>query len=231
MVNESLQTSEPLRRVFFALWPSEAQRSALAAAAQSASQATAGRPVPALNFHVTLVFVGSVAETRLQDLFEVAEHVSAAIRSSGEFGSGPLQLAFDTVEYWQKPKIRCATASVPSAAASALSEALKTRLLAAGFTPDLKGSSPVGHEAGGFRPHVTLARKVAYPIQPIAIRPVLWSFTDFALVDSRTDAVDRPKAASKSSLSARMSLSCARFRTEVTLTSRNPHSDGSHTVF
>lgn len=181
-------TSEPTRRVFFALWPSQEERRALAEVAQSALQAGGGRLVPAFNFHVTLVFVGSVAEARMQDLVKIAGEVSAAARGSREFGSGPLQVAFDAVEYWRKPKIICATAGMPSAAASALSEALGTGLLAAGFTPDLKILWSVGgHQIQEFRPHVTLARKVAHPIHPIGIQPVLWSFTDFALVDSRTE--------------------------------------------
>jgi 2'-5' RNA ligase len=182
-----MPTSEPTRRVFFALWPSEEQRRALTDAASS-SQAEGGRLVPARNLHLTLVFVGSVPEARVQDLFEIAEHVSTAARKSREFSNGQLQIAFDAIEYWRKPRIICATASKPSAAASALSEALKTRLLGAGFTPDLKSLSSVGgHQIQEFRPHVTLARKVAHPIHPICIQPVLWSFTDFALVDSRTE--------------------------------------------
>lgn len=182
-----MRTSEPVRRVFFALWPSEEQQRALADAAQSALHAERGRPVPAVKFHVTLVFVGSVAEVRVQELFKIAEHVSADARNSREFGSGPLQVAFDAVEYWRKPKILCATASMPCAAASALSEALNSRLVAAGFTPDLKSSGSVGkHQAQEFRPHVTLARKVAHPIHPVPIQPVLWSFSGFTLVDSRT---------------------------------------------
>jgi 2'-5' RNA ligase len=152
-----------MRRVFFALWPSEEQQTALAGAARSALQAEGGRLVPAVNFHVTLVFVGSVAEARIQDLFKIAEHVSAAARSSGEFGRDPLQLAFDAVEYWREAKILCATASMPSAAASALSAALKTRLLAAGFTPDLKP----------FRAHVTLARKVPHGSHDRSMHSVL----------------------------------------------------------
>jgi 2'-5' RNA ligase len=166
-----------MRRVFFALWPSEGQQTALADAAQSALQAEGGRLVPALNFHVTLVFVGSVAEGRVQDLFTIAEHVSTAARSSREFGGGPLQLAFDAVEYWKKARIICATASAPSAAASALSEVLKTRLLAAGFAPDLKP----------FRAHVTLARKVPHGSHDHTMQSVPWSFTDLALIDSRTE--------------------------------------------
>jgi len=177
-----------MRRVFFALWPSEEQQTALAGAARSALLAEGGRLVPAVNFHVTLVFVGSVAEARMQDLFKIAEQVSVPARSSGEFGWDPLQLPFDAVEYWRKAKLLCATAGMPSAAAGALSAALKTRLLTAGFAPDLKSSWSVGgRQIQEFRPHVTLARKVAHPIHPIGIEPVLWSFTDFALVDSRTE--------------------------------------------
>jgi 2'-5' RNA ligase len=176
-----------VRRVFFALWPSEAQQAALADAAQSASQAADGRLVPAINFHVTLVFVGSVAEVRMQSLFKIAEDVSAAW-SSCESDGAPLQLAFDAVEYWRKAKIICAVASTPSATASALSEVLKTRLLAGGFTADLKSSGSVGRpETQSFRPHVTLARKLLRPIPAMDIGPVAWSFTEFALVESRTE--------------------------------------------
>jgi 2'-5' RNA ligase len=166
-----------MRRVFFALWPSEEQQTALADAAQSALQAEGGRLVPALNFHVTLVFVGSVAAERMQELFKIAEHVSTVARNSREFGSGPLRLAFDAVGYWSKARIICATASTPSAAASALSEVLKSHLLAAGFAPDLKP----------FRPHVTLTRKVVRPIRPSDMPPVVWSFEEFVLAESKTD--------------------------------------------
>jgi len=167
-----------MRRVFFALWPSEEQQTALVGAARSALQAEGGRLVPAVNFHVTLVFVGSVAEARMQDLFKIAEQVSGAARSSGEFGWDPLQLPFDAVEYWRKAKLLCATAGMPSAAAGALSAALKTRLLTGGFAPDLKP----------FRAHVTLARKVPHATGDHTMQSVLWSFTGFALVESRTES-------------------------------------------
>jgi 2'-5' RNA ligase len=179
-------SSEPVRRVFFALWPSEEQGRALAEAAQSPSQAEGGRPVPALNLHVTLVFVGSVPEARMQDLFEIADDLSSSVRQSREFSSGQLQIAFDAIEYWRKPKIICATASKPSAAASSLSEALKIRLLAAGFTPDLKSLWLVDNlTITNFRSHVTLVRKVSRPIVTMPIEPVNWSFKEFALVESR----------------------------------------------
>jgi len=57
-----------------------------------------------------------------------------------------------------------------------LSTALKLQLTSAGFTPDLKP----------FRAHVTLARKVSHSIPTMEMDPVVWRFTEFALVDSRT---------------------------------------------
>ena len=173
-----MPTAEPTRRVFFALWPTEEQRRALAESAQSVSQAEGWRLVPALNLHVTLVFVGSVPEARMQDLSKIADDVSSTARKSRELNSDQLQIAFDAVEYWRKPRIICAIVSKPSAAASALSEALKLSLLAAGFTPDVKP----------FRAHVTLARKVPHGSHDRALQSVHWRFSDFALVESRTES-------------------------------------------
>ena len=46
-----------------------------------------------------------------------------------------------------------------------------------GLTPDRKP----------FRSHVTLARKVARPKALPGLRPVVWRFDAFALIDSRTE--------------------------------------------
>ena len=61
---------------------------------------------------------------------------------------------------------------------------MKRELVAAGFTPDLKP----------FRPHVTLARKVRVAggrerirDEGLELRPIRWTFSSFALVDSRTE--------------------------------------------
>ena len=49
-------------RLFFALWPTDAVRAELAAAAPSYS--CLGRAIAARNLHITLVFLGSVAQAR-----------------------------------------------------------------------------------------------------------------------------------------------------------------------
>jgi 2'-5' RNA ligase len=194
---ESLDSRDAGQRVFFALWPDDGLRTAFARATSEAVRASGGRPVPAHNLHATLVFLGSVAKRRIPQIEAIANRVAAAsgaaaeAAAAGSAASGtvvsstasadaPLRpsLVFDRIEHWEKPRLLCATTSTSSAAASALAEALRQNLTAAGFTPDLKP----------FRAHVTLARKVPRGSHESTMHSVLWSFTEFALVESRTGA-------------------------------------------
>lgn len=160
--------------MFFALWPDPALQSALVAAAGNVVAATGGRPVLPASLHVTLAFLGAVSDA---DLGKV-EAIAAEVASKAE--RTPVQLAFNAIEYWKKAQVLCATAPASTAGTSladALATTLKSHLVAAGFTPDLKP----------FRAHVTLVRKVPRGTHDRALQPVLWSFTDFTLIDSRTE--------------------------------------------
>ena len=159
------------QRLFFALWPDEAARLALEAATDRAVRRCGGRPVPAANLHVTLMFLGSVASERLSEVQSLARAVAAACVQEQ-----PLALTFDRLVHWSVPHILCALAQAPDAAGR-LAAALKDVAAAAGFTPDLKP----------FRAHVTVARKVLHAAHLPALRPVAWHFADFALIDSRTE--------------------------------------------
>jgi RNA 2',3'-cyclic 3'-phosphodiesterase len=130
--------------------------------------------VPPENFHVTLAFLGSVPAARIPDV--VAIGVDAASRVT----QSRVGVTLDTIEYWKKSKVVVATARPAldgSPCGNVLAGALGSQLTDAGF----------GREVPAFHPHVTLARKIAHPIHSIGIQPVLWSFGDFALVDSRTE--------------------------------------------
>ena len=167
--------------MFFALWPAHALQVCLAETTQSVVLAAGGRPVPPENFHVTLAFLGLVPEARISQVEAIAHEVARA----------PVQVIFDAIEYWKKPKLICATArpaAAGNASAGTLAGALKSHLTGAGFTPDLKP----------FRAHVTLARNVPHGTHDRAIQSVLWTFTHFALVESRTG----PSGASYSVLSS-----------------------------
>jgi len=164
--------------VFFSLWPNEPLRSAFAHATRKAVRASGGRPVPAHNLHVTLAFIGSVPERRIPELKLIADQVAATFPQQAT----PLRLTFERIEHWKKAQIICAIAAAQSEGAAApvdsLAGTLKKEAVGAGFAPDLKP----------FQAHVTVARKVARPPRSLDMPSVLWSFTDFALVESRTEA-------------------------------------------
>jgi len=184
------------RRLFFALWPEEPMREALAAAVGGAIAAMHGcRPVPLANLHVTLAFLGAVPEAALGALTELAGEVSRrpalahpapgptdavggmpADHGHGQLAHSALEIQLDTIEHWRRAEILCAAASRMPAAAEELSRTLRTTLLAGGFHPDLKP----------FRAHVTLARHIRRAPRDLGMPVVTWSFDEFALIESRT---------------------------------------------
>jgi RNA 2',3'-cyclic 3'-phosphodiesterase len=158
---------EPTRRLFFALWPDPAMREAMVRATCTAARASGGRPVPAANLHVTLAFLGAVPERRLEELAEVARGAAAG---------GSLEIAFDHLEHWRAAQLLCALPAAVPAPVTMLARRLQDVLAASGFAPDLKP----------FRPHVTVVRKVSRAGRIGQIHPVAWSFTELALIESRT---------------------------------------------
>ena len=171
-------SAAPTRRLFFALWPDAAQRAALAHAAGKTVRHSGGRPVPESSLHVTLVFLGSVPEPRLEDLRAIARGAAAAFPRSAL----PLAVSLEGFEHWAKPQILAVIGceeeeqSAPASGVAQLAGILTRETAASGFCPDLKP----------FRVHVTVARKVARPPYSSEMRKVLWSFDAFALVESRT---------------------------------------------
>jgi 2'-5' RNA ligase len=173
--------NSPTRRLFFALWPDETMRAAFVHATHKAVRSSGGRPIPEHNLHITLVFLGSVAESRIADLRAIASRAALTSMQAAPDEGLPPQLIFDRIEVWKKSGVLVATASAKSHAGQgpvdALVEVLQRETVASGFTPDLKP----------YRPHITLARKVAHESHEGTLRPLLWRFTEFALVESRTD--------------------------------------------
>ena len=165
----------PTRRLFFALWPDEAQRAALAHAAARIVRHCGGRPVPGENLHITLAFLGSVPEPRVEELSAIGRRAAATFPRDAL----PIALSFETLEHWAKAQVLTLLerkAEAPASGAAALARILTSETAAAGFSPDLKT----------FRVHVTVARKVARPPRSSAMRRVEWSFDEFALIESRT---------------------------------------------
>ena len=158
-------------RLFFALQPTPEQNAALTA--QVAPFLPDGsQPVRAANLHATLCFIGAIEPERLDVLRAAAANVRGKL----------VTLTFDTLEYWDVPKILCATASQESPSALALATALAEAAVAAGFTPDIKP----------FRAHLTLARKVRRELSvamPQRLLPPTRIQCDrFVLMESRREA-------------------------------------------
>ena len=161
-------------RLFFALQPSLAQNMALTAYVAPLVAQLEGRAVPAQNLHATLCFMGAVEDERVDDLRAAA----------GSIRGRPSRLRFDALEYWETPRILCATCSRDSSEAVELAIALGEAVVAAGFSPDIKP----------FRAHLTLARKIAAaraamaPL-PLPLEPPLVMRADkFVLMSSRREA-------------------------------------------
>ena len=147
-------------------------REAMARATAQAARFSGGRPVRAENLHVTLAFLGAVREGRLAQLADIGRRAAAL----GLGGEPALVLAFDHLEYWRAAQLLCALPPAPPAPIAALARRLQELLADRGFASDLKP----------FRPHVTVARKVSRPAGDVSLAPLVWRFTELALLESRT---------------------------------------------
>jgi len=145
-------------------------QSELSVATKDAVADCGGRPTGRDSLHLTLAFLGSVPETATGLLAETARATASCQ------AAGCVAVTLDALDYWRKPQLLCAVAR-DSQAAAALASGLRQLLIRAGFCPDLKP----------FRAHATLARKVAHAPKDLRMTPVLWTFTRFALIESRTD--------------------------------------------
>ena len=128
------------------------------------------RPVPPDNFHLTLAFIGEVAQRDLESLCEQAD----AIVGHETAGSGQLNLR--QIGYWPRPGILWLGPETCPRELAAL--AGKLRQLAARF----------GGRSGGkpFTPHVTLFRRCELP-PPSAIQEpdFLLEYREIVLMESR----------------------------------------------
>lgn len=130
-------------RLFFALWPGESHRAALARAAAAAIAQVAGRPVPPGNLHVTLAFLGRVA----------GRDFARLVALGGQESWPNVGLDFGPVEYWAKPKVVVAMPDTVPAAGQAIVDRLWQGLTPLGFV----------REPRPWRPHLTLVRRVTRP--------------------------------------------------------------------
>jgi RNA 2',3'-cyclic 3'-phosphodiesterase len=160
-------------RLFFAYWPDAEIASQLADAAAELPGAGNARWVLPKNYHITLVFLGEVASSRL----ELLRRIGAASPMSR------CDMKFDRLEYWKASRVLVATGREIPSEALAANRNLRNELIAHRFH--------FTNESGDdFRPHVTLARKVAQVAAPAAMTPIIWRASSFSLIRSETGGVE-----------------------------------------
>jgi len=155
-------------RLFFALWPDAGVRRALDQAGKQLHAACGGRRMGAPNVHLTLVFLGNVALTQLDELRAVAWLVS-----------GPsFSMTLDRLGWWRHNRVAWAAPQETPQALQDLVIQLQDGLRNAGFAFD---DRPV------FAPHVTLLRNArCNEVEMPSLKALEWAADEFVLVESVT---------------------------------------------
>ena len=155
-------------RIFFALWPSDEERAALAAWQAPLRELCGGRAMRADTLHATLVFLGDVEESRLEALQLAAQEVKGRA----------FHLAFDVARYWGHNHILYAAASNVPSKLMQLVEELEQHLIRHRFH----------FEKRPYKPQLTLLRHAKCSDAPLPAMPrVVWRVRDFVLVQSVPD--------------------------------------------
>ena len=157
-------TEGAAHRLFYALWPPAAPRAELGRAFGAALAAAGGRKVPAENLHLTLAFLGNVPAAEVGRLTAIGAGLALP----------PGEVVLDRLDWWPRARVLVAAARDAPAALVELQAELTRQLKDGGF----------GVDCAVFRPHVTLARKVAAPPPTGGAARVAWPLAALALIAS-----------------------------------------------
>ena len=152
-------------RVFFALWPDNAVRGAFSEWARLLGKSSRGRVTRPGNLHLTLVFLGNIPLSRLDELKSLAANVSGK----------SFHLDFTAPGYWRHNRIVWAAPIEIPRPLSELAKALETATKAAGF----------GFDERPYIPHITLLRDVRREPDVGLLKEINWQVKAFVLVRSK----------------------------------------------
>lgn len=160
---------ENVCRVFFALWPDDAERAALANWQAPLRELCGGKMMRSDTLHCTLAFLGEVAEHRLEALQLAAQ----------EAVFQPFSITWSVAHYWGHNHIIYAA---PYETPSALTDLVLS-------LQDILRTHHFRFEERLYKPHVTLLRHAQWTDAPLPPTPaVRWQARDFVLVQSLNDA-------------------------------------------
>jgi RNA 2',3'-cyclic 3'-phosphodiesterase len=152
-------------RLFFALWPDADAAARLSGVAGRLSLHAPGRLVAPKNYHVTLAFIGEVADSRLALWREIGQELRAP----------RCTMTFNALEYWAQSRAIVATAAELPPAVLQLWTQLK---------------DAAGMPLSALRAHVTLARKVLQAPVLQAMSAIIWQVSSVSLVRSETGGAE-----------------------------------------
>ncbi len=153
------------QRMFFALWPDEEVRAAIALFA-SALPLRGARPIRREDLHATLVFLGSITR-------ETRHALECAVDG---LGRRPFALVLDAHGWWGRPQVLWVGASTVPPELAQLVAGLNSAAAELGLKTDPRP----------YQPHVTIARKASQTAEMSAFQPIAWKVADFCLVESIT---------------------------------------------
>ncbi len=153
------------RRLFFALEPPTPVRAEIAQIKQACAAQNRGSAVAENNLHLTLQFLGGVEESRIDAVMAAADPLSAT----------PFEISLDCFGYWEKPRALWLGPQITPVPLLALQRGLETVL---------QQRCGVELEARGYRPHVTLMRKIKQVEFLPQIEPLNWQVEQFSLMES-----------------------------------------------
>ncbi len=160
-----------MTRIFLALWPDRQTVAAIEQVANAMSWPTTRHRYKPEDYHLTLHFIGEVAEDRLQ-----------AIEYSLEVDFEPFNITLDALRVWSSTIVVLVPEQIPPEL-SQLNDRLASRLA--------KAKLPVSGHA--FSPHVTLARHAPHMLLPMTVMPITWRISGYALMASTGDPAVRYK--------------------------------------
>ncbi len=152
-------------RLFFALWPTDPVRDAMAAHREAMSRDMQGRATRPDTLHLTLVFVGNVPDLRVPTLLACGDRVRAQ----------RFQLTINRSAAFARAKVGWLGCTDPPPALFELQTALQEQVEGADFA--LNGE--------GFQPHVTMARHCERPAEEDVIPAIHWQVESFVLLQSQ----------------------------------------------
>ncbi len=151
-------------RLFFALWPPRRTAELLADWAAEAQQVTRGRVTRAETIHLTLAFLGEVAEERL----------AAAVRAARRVRGEPHALPIEEARLWTHNRIVWVGPRETPPALQSVADLLRVELAGEGFSLERRP----------FAAHITLIRKARSEGRLPPLPPVDWPVREFSLVRS-----------------------------------------------